>query len=207
MGVLSSLTRLYHASKLVKIFVNILDSSSFKQKSCFFQSCASLLQVELLLRVSNPLLAEEIVDPLSISYVIHFFYRDIFFLQVTLPSPLGAERSITVHVEKIFTHVLTPFPASIGQSEKQLVVFEGNHYVFSPYLVKAQTTTVKLSSSTIETHSKLKPTSVSESVVTYGPYSNVKPFSIDNMKIHYENNSPFLSVSIYNNFFQCFSQI
>lgn len=100
-------------------------------------------------------------------------------------------------MEEVFSHALKPFPTSIGQSEKQLVVFEGNHYVYLPYNVKTQTTTVKLASSTVESYSKLKPTSVSESVITYGPYTNVKPLSIDGMKIHYENNSPFLAVSIY----------
>ena len=91
--------------------------------------------------------------------------------------------------------MLLPYPAAIGQSEKQLVVFNGNHYVFSPYAVKTQTTSVKLASSAIESHSKLKPTSSSDRVITYGPYKDIKPLSTDAMKIHYENNSPFLSVS------------
>ena len=108
---------------------------------------------------------------------------------------------MTVNIEKVYTHVLTPYPASIGQSDKQLVIFNGNHYIYSPYAVKTQTTTVKLSSSSIESHSKLKPTSVIESVVTYGPYNDVKPLSVDNMKIHYENNSPFVSVSFIVNLF------
>ena len=97
----------------------------------------------------------------------------------------------------MFTHVLKPFPSSIGQSEKQLVIYEGNHYVYMPYVVKRQTTSVKLASASIESHSKLKPTSTSENVVSYGPYSDVKPFSFDAMKIHYENNSPFVAVSVH----------
>ena len=119
----------------------------------------------------------------------------MFFLQVELASALGSGRSVNVRVDQVFTHVLRPFPSSIGQSDKQLVVFEGNNYVYLPYNVKTQTTTVKLASSTVESHTKLKPTSISENVITYGPYTNVKPLSINDMKIHYENNSPFVAVS------------
>jgi len=121
--------------------------------------------------------------------------KDAFFLEVELASKLASGKSVTVHIDEVFTHILRPFPSSIGQSEKQLVVYEGNHYVYMPYTVKRQTTTVKLASSKVESNTKLKPTSVSDSVITYGPYSNVKPFSTDAMKIHYENNSPFVAVT------------
>ncbi len=114
---------------------------------------------------------------------------------MTLSTPLKPGRSISVNVEEVFSNLLRPYPSAIGQSEKQLVVFEGNHYIYSPYLTKSQTTTVKLASTAIESHSKLKPTSVNDRVITYGPYSNIKPLSKDDMKIHYENNSPFASVS------------
>jgi oligosaccharyltransferase complex subunit alpha (ribophorin I) len=54
---------------------------------------------------------------------------------------------------------------------------------------------VTLASSNIESFSKLKPTSQSDAVVTYGPYSNAEPFSFDAMTLHFENNNPFLVVS------------
>lgn len=120
--------------------------------------------------------------------------KDAGFWKVTLTAPLKPGKSVAVNVEEVFSNLLTPYPAAIGQSEKQLVVFEGNHYFYSPYSTKSQTTTVKLASSAIESHSKLKPTSVSDRVITYGPYNNIKPLSKDAMKIHYENNSPFSSV-------------
>eukprot|EP00794_Sanderia_malayensis_P007610 gene7610-8450_t len=115
-------------------------------------------------------------------------------VQVKFNSVLKPGKTITVIIDEVFSHLLTPFPAAIGQSDKQLVVLEGNHYIYSPYNVNTQTTTVKLSSSAIESHSKLKPTSVSDRVVTYGPYKNIKPFSKDSMKVHFENNSPFCEV-------------
>ena len=46
----------------------------------------------------------------------------------------------------------------ITQREKQLVLFTGNHYVYSPYKVKSQTTKVQLPSSVVESYTKtLKP--------------------------------------------------
>jgi len=115
--------------------------------------------------------------------------------KVTLAEPLVAGKTATIDSTMVFAHALQPFPAAIGQSEKQLVVFAGNHYELSPYLVKTQTTTVKLSSATIESYSKLKPVSTSESTITYGPYKNVEGYSSSEMKIHYENNTPFLTVN------------
>ena len=103
-----------------------------------------------------------------------------------------------VTVDMTFSHALRAFPEKIGQAEKQNVVFEGNHYFLSPYKTGKQTTTVKLTSSTVESYSKLKPAAQDEETITYGPYENIAPLQKSSMKIHYENNSPFLTVSINN---------
>lgn len=116
-------------------------------------------------------------------------------IQVSLSSSLGKDASITLVIEAVFTHKLEPFPTQITQSEKQQVVYKGNTYIFSPYVVKEQKTTVKLASSTIESYSKLKPSSSSDNVITYGPYKEAKPFKTHEMKIHFENNSPFIVVN------------
>ena len=117
--------------------------------------------------------------------------------EVSLGSSLAAGKSLKVTVEMVFSHALRAFPERIAQAEKQSVVFEGNHYFLSPYKTVKQTTTVKLASSTVESYSKLKPSSQDEETITYGPYENIAPLQTSNMKIHYENNSPFLTVSIY----------
>lgn len=97
-------------------------------------------------------------------------------------------------VEEVFVHAMTPFPTKITQSEKQYVLFSGNHYYYTPYTVKKQSTTVSLATSSVESHSKLKPTSLSDNAVTYGPYSDAEAFQISPMRVHFENNTPFLSV-------------
>lgn len=117
------------------------------------------------------------------------------YYAVKLQSALGSGQSVTFVFTSVMSHTLKPHPANIAQSEKQLVIFKDSHYVFSPYLVKKQTTNVKLSSATIESFSKLKPSSSSESTITYGPYKEISAFKKSEMKVHYENNSPFLTVN------------
>jgi oligosaccharyltransferase complex subunit alpha (ribophorin I) len=83
-----------------------------------------------------------------------------------------------VDVETIYTHQLTPHPASITQKEKQLILYHGNHYFYSPYPVKKQTTVVNLGTRNIESYTKLKPTSHSDNTITYGSYENIPQFSV-----------------------------
>ena len=131
-----------------------------------------------------------------------FEFRDKLFLQVDLPEPLEPQNSISVEVEEVFSHKMKPFPTKIGQSDKQQVVYEGNHYVYTPYSTRKQSTTVKLASSAVESHTKLKPTSLSDSTISYGPYSDIRPLRHNQMRLHFENNSPFLTVSINSSMFQ-----
>jgi len=117
------------------------------------------------------------------------------FYRVELKKPLQSKDSVTVEVETVLAKALEMFPKELAQRERQLVLFKGNHYVFLPYKTKSQSTKVTLSGTSIESYSKLKPVSVSDAVITYGPYANIEPFSFDEMSVHYENNSPFLVVT------------
>ncbi|XP_058024147.1 dolichyl-diphosphooligosaccharide--protein glycosyltransferase subunit 1 isoform X1 [Ahaetulla prasina] len=117
------------------------------------------------------------------------------FFTVKLPAPLPPGGKIRLSIETVFTHVLQPYPTHISQAEKQFVVFEGNHYFYSPYVTKTQTTRVKLASRNIENYTKLGNPSRSEDMIEYGPFKDVPPYSEDSLKIHYENNSPFLTIT------------
>jgi oligosaccharyltransferase complex subunit alpha (ribophorin I) len=83
----------------------------------------------------------------------------------------------------MYTHQLTPHPASITQKEKQLVLYNGNHYFYTPYPVTKQSTVVNLGTRSIESYTKLKPTSQSDYTLTYGPYENIPPFSVVGINI------------------------
>merc|ERR1711976_242939 len=117
------------------------------------------------------------------------------FYRIELKKPLSPKDSVTVEVETILAKALDLFPKELIQRERQLVLFTGNQYVFLPYKCKSQTTKITLPSATVESYSKLKPVSMTESTITYGPFSNVEAYSNDAMTVHYENNNAFLVVS------------
>merc|ERR1712080_557338 len=68
-------------------------------------------------------------------------------------------------------------------------------YCYLAYPVTTQTTTVALASSNVESYTKTKPVSLSDSTITYGPYKDVAAFSSSELIVHGENNSPMLVVS------------
>ncbi|XP_064633039.1 dolichyl-diphosphooligosaccharide--protein glycosyltransferase subunit 1-like [Lineus longissimus] len=117
------------------------------------------------------------------------------FWRIQLYSSLQAGKSVTVDVEAVFTHTQRPYPSQISQAEKQFVQFSGNLYFFSPYKTNSQTTKVNLASSTIENYTKTKPVSLTDSIISYGPYENKDSFVEGEMVVHYENNTPFLTIT------------
>ncbi|XP_064606302.1 dolichyl-diphosphooligosaccharide--protein glycosyltransferase subunit 1-like [Liolophura sinensis] len=121
--------------------------------------------------------------------------KDHEVYRVSLSPALEGGKSVTIDVETVFSHALRPFPAEITQAEKQLVVYESNLYFYSPYKTTTQTSLVNLASSNIESYTKTKPVSNSDNTITYGPYENKDAFAQDNLRVHYENNSPFLTVT------------
>lgn len=108
--------------------------------------------------------------------------------------PAGSSNPV-VYIETVFTGSLKPFPSAIGQSDRQLVQYFGNVYFYSPYPTVTQKTTVHLSSRNVESYTQFKPSSQADSTITYGAYDNVPAFSHEPMTIHYENYTPFLTVT------------
>ncbi|CAD5114442.1 DgyrCDS3573 [Dimorphilus gyrociliatus] len=118
------------------------------------------------------------------------------FYRIDLKKKLIPGKNAVVEVEIFLVDSLKPYPSEISQTEKQLVKFEGNVYQYSPYKISKQTTTVKCASSNIVSHSKSpKPVEQKEAVVTYGPYEEREPFTEAALDLHFENHSPFLTVS------------
>lgn len=115
--------------------------------------------------------------------------------KIEFNTELAAGKSVTFEVEYVLFDKLRPLPVEITQAEKQLVVFTGNQYYYSLYQTQKQTTTVNLASDKVESYSQLKPVSKSDSTINYGPYENVKPFEQNELKVHFENNTPFLRVT------------
>lgn len=121
-------------------------------------------------------------------------HPDKTFYKIELKDPLSPGRTMSVEVEMVLSHELVPHPKEITQKEKQLVKYMGNIYIYSPYTVVKQTTTVSLPSRNVESYTKFKPVSQSDSMITYGPYEKLPSFSYEPLNIHFENNNKFLTV-------------
>lgn len=122
-------------------------------------------------------------------------HPDKTFYRVELKDPLSPGRTMSIEIETVLTHELAPHPKEITQKEKQLVKYVGNIYLHSPYNIMKQTTTVSLPSRNVESYTKFKPVSQSDSTITYGPYEKLPPFSYEELNIHFENNNKFLTVT------------
>lgn len=132
---------------------------------------------------------------LKISFTKVQGHDDKLIWRIDLKNNLQPGKTVGVEIEVVLTHNLIPYPAAITQKEKQLLLFNGNNYFFSPYKTVKQTTTIMTGTKNIESYSKTKPVSLSDTNIVYGPYSNIQPFTIEKLVVHYENNSPFLTVT------------
>ena len=50
---------------------------------------------------------------------------------------------------------------------------------------------MKLPSKEVESYTKEQPTSLTGTTLKYGEYADVEPFTLQEMRLHFENNSPF----------------
>lgn len=114
---------------------------------------------------------------------------------VTYTVTLGTSPQPVVYVETVFTKFLKPLPEQITQQEKQLVQYFGTAYFYSPYKTVTQKTTIHLASKSVESFTQVKPSSHSDTTITYGPYDNIEPFSDSPITVHYENHAPFLTIT------------
>ncbi|XP_003382687.1 PREDICTED: dolichyl-diphosphooligosaccharide--protein glycosyltransferase subunit 1-like [Amphimedon queenslandica] len=114
--------------------------------------------------------------------------------RIDFASPLTPKETTNVVVNTVFSRVIAAFPKEITQFEKQFVQFVGNAYVFLPYRSKTQNTEIKLSSSNIESYTRVSPVTSDGAKISYGPYTDLAPFSNARMTLHYENNNPFLTI-------------
>lgn len=104
-----------------------------------------------------------------------------------------AGQTIRLTLKQHFTGRLVPLPVFISQGEPQLVVFSGSAVWVSPYDTTRQTTTVQLPSRRVEDYSVVEPTRQQRTTLVYGPYDATVAGSREPMRVHFENNSPFIT--------------
>eukprot|EP00052_Salpingoeca_macrocollata_P000956 m.23142 g.23142 ORF g.23142 m.23142 type:complete len:550 (+) comp10997_c0_seq1:72-1721(+) len=115
---------------------------------------------------------------------------DADHVQVTI----DAGKTVQLSLVMIYTHAQLPFPKAITQEETQLVQFHGNAYYSSPYPTTKQSTEVKVPGR-VESATTVKPSSKADGKVSYGPYSDVAASATQPITVHFENNTPFLTVT------------
>lgn len=57
------------------------------------------------------------------------------------------------------------------------MVLDTNLYFYSPYPTTSQTTTVTTTNANVESYTKTKPVSQSDTTINYGPFEDKAPFS------------------------------
>lgn len=115
--------------------------------------------------------------------------------ECTYSMTLSAGSTPTIYIETVYAKHLTPYPTEIPQSERQLVRYFGSAYFYSPYKTLTQKTVIHLASKSVESFTQHKPSSHSDTQITYGPYENVPPKSKQDITVHYENNTPFMTIT------------
>eukprot|EP00049_Salpingoeca_infusionum_P018177 m.356078 g.356078 ORF g.356078 m.356078 type:complete len:446 (-) comp17432_c0_seq1:298-1635(-) len=105
---------------------------------------------------------------------------------------IGAGKSVKLTITQVYTHAQTPFPAEITQLERQLVKFNTNVYFTSSYATTKQTTTIRLAGKE-ESHTKVTPNKLVGKLLTYGPFTDTEAGAEQQVSVHFENNSPFLT--------------
>lgn len=114
------------------------------------------------------------------------------FIAVKLAQPLRPNQSIKLQGNIIFTRTLVPLPAEIAQSDAQLVLFEDSLYLYSPYQTVQQSTQVRLASSKVEEYTKRNANQQGDTI-EYGPFNNIEAFAQAPLRVHSENNFPFVT--------------
>ena len=111
----------------------------------------------------------------------------------TFPKAIPSGTTVSFNVLTAFPHLMVPYPKEITQLEDQLVELEVNAYFTSPYATSDQVTTVNLGSSRVESYTKVEPSSKETSSIVYGHYEGVEPYTVSMARIHFKNNSPFVT--------------
>ncbi|PIO62950.1 ribophorin I [Teladorsagia circumcincta] len=112
--------------------------------------------------------------------------------KVELLNRIAKGGEVKLKVEQRFTEMLSPLPEKITQKENQFVVYNGNAHYAAAYPVAQEKTTVKIGNGKTQSVTQVSPTSQENERVIYGPYKDQPAFNSKPIKIHYENNSPFV---------------
>ncbi|VVC26266.1 Ribophorin I [Cinara cedri] len=121
--------------------------------------------------------------------------KQFYQIDFNATRPLRLKSRTPIVIEYVLTNALYPHPEEITQKDRQLMMFNGNAYFYSPY--KTLKSSIKFQTGTrrIEDYTIFNPVSLSSGDVIYGPYGSLESFAYSKVSIHYDNNTPFLKVT------------
>lgn len=118
---------------------------------------------------------------------------NVSFLSLKLHTPLPPGKTAKLEAYLALSRQVAPFPAEIGQDDKQLLLFRDTHYAIVPYHVKQQTTALTLDpSSAVESFTRKDPHTRSGPSIRLGPYADVAPMTASPLEVHYSFARPLL---------------
>jgi len=121
--------------------------------------------------------------------------KQLYQIDFNVSRPLRSKGRAPLVVEYVLTNALYPHPEEITQKDRQLMMFYGNAYLYSPY--KSLKSSVKFQTGTrrIEDYTNISPVSLNSGDIVYGPFGSLEPFSYSQISLHYDNNTPFLKAT------------
>lgn len=102
--------------------------------------------------------------------------------------------SVTILIEQVYVDYLIPYPSLVKQNEKHLVLFHGNDFFYTPYLTKNQICYIVVGNGKIIDIKGYQYKVISGNIIKSGKSIDVLPYTLNTVRIHYENNSPFLKI-------------
>jgi len=121
--------------------------------------------------------------------------KQLYQIDFNVTRPLRSKGRAPLVVEYVLINALYPHPEEITQKDRQLMMFYGNAYLYSPY--KSLKSSIKFQTGTrrIEDYTNISPVSLSSGDIVYGPFGSLEPFSYSQISLHYDNNTPFLKAT------------
>lgn len=121
--------------------------------------------------------------------------KQFYQIDFNVSRPLRSKGRAPLVVEYVLINALYPHPEEITQKDRQLMMFYGNAYLYSPY--KSLKSSVKFQTGTrrIEDYTNINPVSLNSGDIVYGPFGSLEPFAYSQISLHYDNNTPFLKAT------------
>ncbi|KAI8097180.1 Ribophorin I [Halteromyces radiatus] len=122
--------------------------------------------------------------------------KEIQLYKVILDQPLQPQEDIRLGIHISYTHVLKPLPAKIPQVARQLLLYRGNVYLYSPYASKEMKTTLQVPTALIVSFTGGDGLVQQKgNKLVYGPLNDLEPYAYHELQCHFESLGPLITVT------------